>query len=120
MFVEDYLQGRFFATSIKIVHILFICLLILAVFSDNERLQLFYIIIVPFLFFQWAFNQNMCTLTKIEAAILDKPVTDGFIYNIIKPIYSRPQFELNYIIYIYLIITWIYVITKYNNIKISL
>ena len=63
---------------ISIVHILFVCFIILVPFTDSNYLLAMHVILVPFIMIHWVYNNNICALTLIEHALREKITGEKF------------------------------------------
>jgi len=102
---------------IFILHILFILLILLSPFSNNLQLLTLSIILIPFLFFHWLTNNNVCILTEIEKNLRDfkdkkEEKENSFTYNLLNPIFTFNNNKTNIIIYSLLIILFTISISK--------
>ena len=57
-------------------------------FVANRHLLIAYTILVPFLFFHWAMNDDTCALTQLEMAFTETPKEQTFMGRLIGPIYN--------------------------------
>ena len=80
-------------------HILIVCFVVFAPFSNSNFILLMHLIIVPFIIVHWLTNNNVCSLTIMEKKIRTKlygPLdnkNDCFTCKIIEPVYD---FKKNY------------------------
>tara|TARA_B100000683_G_C12434990_1_gene533437 strand:+ start:176 stop:502 length:327 start_codon:yes stop_codon:yes gene_type:complete len=100
------------ANIIKIIHILFIIFIIITPFTNNQILLYYHYIIVPFIIIRWIFNYDKCNITEIEAQLRGINQHDGFIYNLLKPIYTPPQKHVIIITYIITLLLWLKTLRK--------
>ena len=84
---------------ILICHILVICFVSIAPFTNSNFILLMHLIIVPFIIVHWLTNNNVCALTIMEKKIREKMYgvevskNDCFTCKIIEPVYD---FKKNY------------------------
>ena len=79
------------ANVIWTIHLLIVLSVIFIPFFGNEKLLKTYIIIVPFLFFHWATNNDTCFLTVLESNLRGLDKKDTFFQRIMEPIYIVPN-----------------------------
>jgi len=63
-------------------------------FVGRRHMLLAYTILIPFLFFHWAINDDTCALTHLECALTDQPKERTFMGRFIGPIYNVPDDEI--------------------------
>lgn len=75
----------------KIIFFIHVICLILGVLiplvGSREHLNM-YSLIIPFLFFHWAMNDDTCALTILESWATDKPKDRTFVGRVLGPIYN--------------------------------
>lgn len=79
------------ANIVRLLHILFILFMLVIPFTNNNFLLNLYIIIVPFLFFHWATNDDTCFLTIVECNLRGVSKSNAFMQSLISPIYKVPN-----------------------------
>ena len=67
--------------------ILFITSLVVP-FTRNVDLLKMYSVIIPFIFFHWAINDDTCALTILESSLTGKEQKDTFFGRLMKPIFT--------------------------------
>ena len=107
------------AKIVRIIHIIVVILILYIPFTKNEKYLDFYIIVVPFLFFHWAVNDDTCVLTVIERRLrnADKK-EDTFLHQIISPIYKLPNHQLGILSKTIVLCLYYYVLLKTKKVKI--
>jgi len=70
------------------VHVAVLLVGILAPFLAGRRGLLLYTLVIPFLFFHWAVNDDTCALTQLECLVTNQPKERTFMGRVIGPIYN--------------------------------
>ena len=70
------------------VHVLLFLAMIVIPFVGDEVTLSLYSLIIPFLFFHWATNDDTCALTEIEMKLTGNKKEDTFFGRLIGPIYK--------------------------------
>ncbi len=87
------------ADIIWFIHVLIVLWFLIIPFTNYKNQLDLYILIVPFLLFHWATNNDICALTFLEKILRNKKHdSDTFFYGIIRPIYIIPNNILGLII----------------------
>ena len=73
------------------IHAGIILLGIIIPFMKNRKLWMLYSLIIPFLFFHWAINDDTCFLTQLECYVTDEPKEKTFMGRLVGPIYNLPD-----------------------------
>ena len=101
---------------VKIIHILFICWVLIVPFIQNRNQLEFYSLFIPFLFLHWALNDDNCALTTIEKKITGKTDNkDTFIGSIVSPIYNLDDSDLSKFNKIVAFALWMYVMYRLHG-----
>lgn len=86
---------------IQLVHLCLIILTVITPFVEWETNQKLILILhitwCLSLLVHWYFNNDVCALTFFEQMITKKDMSEGFIYNIISPIYKITSIEIKII-----------------------
>ena len=69
------------------IHVLLFITALIIPFVKNKDLLEFYSVIIPFLFFHWATNDDTCVLTQLEMYSTGKEKEQTFFGRLMKPIY---------------------------------
>ena len=81
---------------VRTLHLLFVIFMVLVPFSYRRDYLIMHTILVPFLFFHWITNNDVCVLTELEKYFSNKQNNeDTFIGSIISPIYKIETSKLN-------------------------
>ena len=75
------------------IHVALFIIGVVLPFVANRQLLIAYTILVPFLFFHWAVNDDTCALTQLEMAFTDTPKEQTFMGRLVGPIYKMPDDE---------------------------
>lgn len=70
------------------LHALVVIVGILVPFIGTPQILSLYSIIVPFLFYHWAVNDDTCFLTQVEVFVTDTPKERTFMGRLVGPIYN--------------------------------
>lgn len=96
---------------IRLFHIFVILFIVLTPFiSDYFLILLLHFVSSLSLIVHWYTNNNICSLTLLEASLTGAPINNGFIYGFISPVYDFLQWNfisennLNIIIYTIVIV----------------
>jgi len=101
------------ANVIHYIHLSFVFIMLISPYLNSKIFNKFYYVMVPTLFIRWLTNFSKCSITIIESKLRGIEECDGFIYKIITPVYKfKCEKHFNAILYIYMLITWIYVKNK--------
>ena len=104
------------ALIVRIIHLLFISVVLTTPFTDNIPHLQFYSIFIPFLFLHWTLNDDTCALTMIEKTLTDKKDNkDTFIGRIIGPIYKMDDSDMSKMNVIITFCLWFYVMYRLNK-----
>jgi hypothetical protein len=119
---------KLFLKIITLLHILFILYVTLIPFSNNERLKLLHITIIPFIILHWVLNNNTCCLTLTEQHLRKKIMKDNYneedciTCKLINPVYDFKNNYKKHVFFIYFItiILWlINIVDLYNQDKLK-
>ncbi len=76
------------ANLIRFIHYSVIAFLVFVPFFGGNLLLTLHFLSVPILFFHWATNQNICSLTLFEALFTNTPMDDTFMASILYPFFE--------------------------------
>lgn len=94
--------------------------MLISPWSNQVTLYKFYKVMVPALLFRWVTNYSKCSVTMLESKLRGVEESQGFIYKLINPIYTfRSEKTFNFILYIYMILTWFFVREKMISLGIN-
>ena len=80
------------ANIVSILHVAFITFMLLAPFSPFPTAVWAHAVIVPFLLFHWAVNDDTCFLTLVERKLRGLEHNDlSFFHSLVSPIYKLPN-----------------------------
>ncbi len=91
------------------LHAAFVLLGLLIPFMKNKRLLELYSIIIPFLFYHWAINNDTCFLTNLEMLATDTPKDRTFMGRLIGPVYSISDDDIGKVIKSLVFFLWLFV-----------
>lgn len=69
-------------------HILIFIAGVITPFIAKRPLLLAYSLLIPFIFFHWAINDDTCALTQLECLLTNEPKDKTFMGRLIGPIYN--------------------------------
>lgn len=67
---------------------------ILIPFFGNRDVLEMYSLLIPFLFYHWAINNDTCALTILEQYFTETPKEETFMQRLIGPIYNLPNDQM--------------------------
>lgn len=73
---------------IFLLHVVLFVSAVLVPFTNAEDLLELYSLVVPFLFFHWATNDDTCALTQLEMYATGKEKSQTFFGRLVGPVYS--------------------------------
>jgi len=111
--------------TVRIIHFLVLLFVFVIPFTNNKELLLLHFITIPFIYFHWITNNDVCCLTETEKFIrikMGEKEDDCFTCKIISPIYNLQSSIDNKfastVIYLLSYILWsITVLKLYNKVN---
>jgi hypothetical protein len=88
------------------MHAAIVLLGLIIPFIKNKKLWTLYSLIIPFLFFHWAINDDTCFLTQLECHVTNKPKERTFMGRLVGPIYNLSDNEIGKLIKSILFTLW--------------
>jgi len=70
------------------IHVAVLIVGLLIPFIAKRPLLIMYSLVIPFLFFHWAINDDTCFLTQLECACTGEPKERTFMGRVMGPIYT--------------------------------
>lgn len=116
------------ALVVRLIHIAFVVYLVLypflidyycyrCSFQEKTLFHLLYLMVCVSLLVHWFFNDDTCFLTLVESRLSGKPISEGFIYSIVSPVYKFPdQGELTKMSYALVLVNMLIVLFKATRI----
>ena len=101
------------------LHATFVLLGLIVPFIKNKHLWTLYSLIIPFLFFHWATNDDTCFLTQLECSITNKPKERTFMGRLVGPIYNLSDDAIGKLIKSILFALWFLVQYRLGHFAIS-
>lgn len=98
------------------LHVMVVMLGIMIPFIKDRNFLMLYSIVIPFLFFHWAVNDDTCFLTQLECAVTNKPKERTFMGRLIGPIYNLSDDAAGKLIKCILFGLWLFVQFKLKQI----
>ena len=105
------------ANIIFILHLFFTIAIIYIPFTKDEYLLNLYIIIIPFILYHWATNDDTCILTILEQKLRKTTKKETFFQRLLDPIYNVPNDVIGILSKTYLLLMFYYVMIKTKRIK---
>jgi hypothetical protein len=99
------------------IHMLVLIVGILMPFFANTKQLEFYSILIPFLFFHWAVNDDTCILTNLEQMATGEEKERTFMGRLIGPIYNLSDDDIGKAIKLVLFTLWFYVQFKLGHLR---
>ena len=109
---ESNFKNELLANLILTFHCVIILFILVAPFSNVPALLILHITFAICLILHWASNQNMCSLTILEAQLRGNHYTDTFTHRFIGPLYDITSEE--WAVYVYIITIVLMIISMYN------
>jgi hypothetical protein len=106
-------------TIIFVLHAFVVLLGILIPFIGTPHILSMYSIIIPFLFYHWAVNDDTCFLTQVEVYVTDTPKERTFMGRLIGPIYNLPDDVIGKLMKTLLFGLWFFVQFKLGRIPLD-
>ncbi|AGE48609.1 hypothetical protein PBCVAN69C_675L [Paramecium bursaria Chlorella virus AN69C] len=105
---------------ISLIHLLVIIWALSAPFVKCLRPS--YVLLMPFIMIHWILLDDTCILTIIENNLRGCAKEETFMHRLVGGIYNLPEGILGQLIWIYVIVTWVYAVSKtsWGDIKKSL
>jgi len=93
------------------IHVAVLIVGIVLPFVANRPFLLMYSLLVPFLFFHWAVNDDTCALTQFEMMLTKEPKHRTFMGRLMGPIYKVSDDELGKLtkglfFFLWLLVQW--------------
>jgi hypothetical protein len=73
------------------LHLIVVLMVVFVPFFGTPQLLSLYSLVVPFIFYHWAVNDDTCFLTQMEVLVTDKNKDETFMGRLIGPIYKMPD-----------------------------
>lgn len=107
--------------SVRILHWMLIAFIIIVPFTGSEWLLAMHAVMIPGIIIHWITNNNMCSLSFIEAKLTNQPMESTFIAKVLDPFFQIN----NEMIYAAIIGLWLFGLyqlrqTDFRLIRISL
>jgi hypothetical protein len=95
---------------IAILHLLVLFWALMAPFT--KELQVSYLLLMPVIMLHWVLLDDTCALTLLENHIRGCETSESFIHKFVSKIYNVPDGLLGSLMWVYAIVTWLYVVTQ--------
>lgn len=87
------MSNALLANLIWVLHVLFVCFVVLTPFTDQEELLTLHAFIIPFMCFHWVLADDTCFLTLVEQQLRGVSSDKSFFHTLISPIYKPVEFN---------------------------
>ena len=104
---------------IFIIHLIIFTISILIPFLGNPLLLSLYSLLVPFVFWHWAVNDDTCALTMAEMYFTGQTKEKSFFGRLLRPIYKINEHQSHMMISSLYLILWFYVQYRLDRIPIT-
>ena len=101
---------------IFIIHVLLFIIALVIPFTNDKEILEFYSLVVPFLFFHWATNDDTCILTQIEMNLTGNVKDQTFFGRLMKPIYTMEDSDADKVPKFILFMLWFIVQVRLERI----
>jgi hypothetical protein len=101
---------------IFVLHAFIVILGLLIPFSRNKKWLQMYAIVIPFLFYHWAINDDTCFMTQLECVVTGEPKERTFMGRLVGPIYSVSDDTIGKFLKSILFALWLFVQFRLGNI----
>jgi hypothetical protein len=101
------------------IHVLIVITGIVVPFIGTPQILSLYSIIVPFLFYHWAVNDDTCFLTQVEVLVTSTPKERTFMGRLIGPIYNLSDDMIGKLMKTLLFGLWFFVQFKLGRIPVD-
>ena len=102
----------FAADIIWYLHVGVVFLIAGVPFFGTPHMLSIYKLVIPFLFFHWATNNDTCVLTKIEQLLRKCPQKEAFLQKFLEPIYILPMDTFGHVTKLIVLLLFYYVMFK--------
>jgi hypothetical protein len=92
---------------ISFLHFLVLLWAFVAPFTKELRAS--YLILMPVIMLHWIILDDACVLTLLESRIRGCTTNDSFVHQFISKIYNVPDGFLGLLMWMYALMTWLYV-----------
>jgi len=96
---------------------LIILFLLLSCITDNILINQTAVVICGYFLVKWISNYRKCTLSYYECKLRGIPKEEGYIYNILEPIFDYNKSEYRFFIYLFFLIILAYNFNKVHKNK---
>lgn len=76
---------------IQLFHLFIVIFAFSSIFIENYTMKNYALTLLSFILYKYIMGEKTCGLTHIEYMISGKEYEEGFIYRIIKPIFTIPE-----------------------------
>jgi hypothetical protein len=101
------------------IHVMVVLTGIIVPFIGTPQILSLYSIIIPFLFYHWAVNDDTCFLTQVEVFVTDTPKERTFMGRLVGPIYNLSDDMIGKLMKTLLFGLWFFVQFKLGRIPLD-
>jgi hypothetical protein len=78
----------------------------------TKELRVSYLLLMPVIMLHWVLLDDTCALTLLENHLRGCETNESFVHQFVSKIYNVPAGFLGSLMWVYAIITWLYVVTQ--------
>ena len=104
---------------IFLIHVLIVIAGIVIPFVGTPQILSMYSLVIPFLFYHWAVNDDTCFLTQVEVLVTSKPKERTFMGRLVGPIYNLSDNVIGKLMKTLLFGLWFFVQFKLGRIPVD-
>jgi hypothetical protein len=108
------------ANVVFVLHVLFVCFVVVTPFTEREELLTLHAFIIPFVCFHWFLANDACFLTLIEQRLRGVPSNKSFFHALMSPIYKPAEFndpQLKQAVWVCTLVLWALSVRKLKKRK---
>ena len=78
----------------------------------TKDLRVSYLLLMPVIMLHWVLLDDTCALTLLENHLRGCKLNESFVHQFVSKIYNVPEGLLGSLMWVYAIVTWLYVVTQ--------
>ena len=102
-------------TIIRLAHVVILLFIVMVPFTNNDILISYNFIFIIGMWMHWAMNSNVCVLSTMEHQLTGVKYSEGFINNVLTPIFELPKNSNVYITWAVTAILFVVDVIKLNR-----
>lgn len=99
------------------IHVAIVLTFAIIPFLSDQRLLMMYSLVIPFLFYHWAINDDTCFLTQLECMFTNEPKERTFMGRVVGPVYKLSDDAIGKLLKTIMFALWFLVQWKLGNIS---